>query len=182
LATVEVRKNISFRAFSSTTKKKVLMSREVYLDTLARLLTGKETCAAFCYHGGKLFVASNEKQPRYAKTHLEILRNLVNNNQFSQNYEKLLELAVENTLYLEKKKSEPKDKIEENSGNFLKILKSFAKLFYEVKKLEADNNLIQAKKKWKYLINLHDTWIISSAIKSKTIEKEMLNLLLMRKK
>lgn len=43
------------------------------LDALARLLTNEETCAAVCYDGNKLLVATNSHNPKTSK-YLDLLQ------------------------------------------------------------------------------------------------------------
>ncbi|CAI2190638.1 4011_t:CDS:10 [Funneliformis geosporum] len=71
---------------------------EKSLDTLTRLLTGNETCVAVCYYREKLFIASNREKVEYAKEYLGKLRNFVNDNS-SENYEKLVEMTIEQTFF-----------------------------------------------------------------------------------
>ncbi len=44
------------------------------LDSLARLVTGEETCAAVCHTKDRLLVSSNKSEPRYAKQYFQILK------------------------------------------------------------------------------------------------------------
>jgi hypothetical protein len=120
------------RNFScSNSLKKEFLSREIYFDTLARLLTGKETCVAVCYHRSKLYISSNKNKPEHAKEKIKLIRNIIDNKQLSANYEELLKSATRNTLHLEKEKSRFDDdkqeiKSSKNLSNFLEILKTFA--------------------------------------------------------
>jgi len=71
----------------SSGEEKMTNTNGKYLDALARLLTGNETCVAVCLHQGRLLITSNLESPRYAEEYLEILQRFVNN-QSSDNCEK----------------------------------------------------------------------------------------------
>jgi hypothetical protein len=60
------------------------------LDSLARLLTGDETCAAICYFNNQLIIASNRKTPEYAKKYLKLLKDYIDA-PFSASYKFLQE-------------------------------------------------------------------------------------------
>lgn len=71
-----------------------------YLDTLARLILGKEdVCAAVCYHNGRLLYSNNRgRTTSYANNYLRHLREFANNPRREENYITLAKLAIERVL------------------------------------------------------------------------------------
>ncbi|CAI2181115.1 16279_t:CDS:2 [Funneliformis geosporum] len=102
--------------------------REKYLDTLARLFTNnkknkEDKCVAVCHDKDKLFISSNEKEPKHAKEYMEKLREFANN-QTSDNYEELLNLAIEQICHIEPKNRERVGSTE-LLDNFLVVAKDY---------------------------------------------------------
>jgi len=81
---------------TETEKERAESKRREHLNCLARLFTGKEVCVAICCHEGKLLVASNRREPKYAKEYMKKLQNFARNPSVV-NYEELLKEAVEQT-------------------------------------------------------------------------------------
>ena len=172
-----------------------------YLDTLARLLTGKDdTCVAICYdkEKEKILVASNRKEPEYAKLYLATLASFVEN-QTTTNYEKLLGLSVEQLAILLKEKGESfrctedwvttlsgeqdeKEKIDElkevigeygsnkERDSLLKIKSLSEEIFKEIKELKEKGEMTEANRFWSYLAPLEDNNIIAQIIKEKILD------------
>jgi hypothetical protein len=66
------------------------------LDSLARLLTGDETCVAVCHIRDKFFVSSNNEIPEYARGYLPLLTNYIKA-PFKENYQ-LLEVEADKQI------------------------------------------------------------------------------------
>ena len=168
--------------------------REKHLDMLARLFTnnkkGKgDKCVAVCYHESKLFISSNEKEPKHAKEYIEKLREFANN-QTSDNYEELLNLAVEQICHIE---PENRDRIGNTKllDSFLSIANDYnekislkqkpsweslprvaGELFQEAK--EAREESTEQAQQWKCLTPWHDTRKIATSIIHKKLNEDML--------
>jgi hypothetical protein len=102
------------------------------LDTLARLFTGNETCAAVCYNDDTLLIASNREFPKCAKDYTMLLRDYINN-PFQANYQNLLTKAKQSVSFsieefFKKGKSTSVQQKAENSNNVtcLNLLKIVA--------------------------------------------------------
>ncbi|MDF2966150.1 MAG: hypothetical protein K0Q51_1538 [Rickettsiaceae bacterium] len=67
---------------------KELKKHNINFDSLARLLTGNETCAAIFYNGSDLLIASNRRSPEYAKRYCTLLEKYTNS-PFKDNYQSL---------------------------------------------------------------------------------------------
>jgi hypothetical protein len=88
---------------------------ETSLDSLARLLTGGEVCAAVCYYDSKLVVASNKSLPEYAKTYLSLLKKYIDN-PFKDSYQ-LLEKEANEQIFLTIKDLKNTDKFSQGILN-----------------------------------------------------------------
>ncbi|KLL02733.1 MAG: hypothetical protein MRERV_73c001 [Mycoplasmataceae bacterium RV_VA103A] len=118
-------------------------TQHLCLDTLARLLTGDETCVAIHYSEKEMLIASNSSEPLYAKRFLIFLSKFIET-QSGENYEKLIELAIEQ-IYSRKvsttiKEKSFKGKVKNFSlENFKKLVKDYES---ERKKLENKKQII----------------------------------------
>ncbi|CAG8851151.1 16082_t:CDS:2, partial [Gigaspora margarita] len=162
--------------------------REKQLDMLARLFTKKDKCVAVCYHESKLFISSNGKEPKYAKEYIEKLREFANN-QTSDNYEELLNLAIKQICHIE---PENRDRVgnTELLDNFLVVAKDYNgkitlkqkkpswerlpkvanELFQEVKDAREESTEESQKKIAKAIINKNIDDDIFKAVKTNNIE------------
>jgi hypothetical protein len=166
---------------------------EKFLDTLARLLTGNETCVAVCYHQEKLFIASNRGKVEYAKEYLGKLRDFFKDNSF-ESYKKLVEIAIEQTyfeclkssnswwLWPEGEKRYLKEfrkaiiSYKRNISLELEELQEIAEeLHKEVISLKQDNKSSEANKKWDYLVHWHDAGEIISMVMKGGLEEAIVD-------
>jgi hypothetical protein len=153
-------------------EQEIKNSKNAQLDLLARLLTSplyrgktkRDVCVAVCSHENKLFIASNQKSPEYAKECLADLQELIKNPS-KKIYDKILKKAAEKITYIEvkdisynNKLKEFKEKARECSenkkpdwGNLQALAK---KIFKEIK--EPSKNISRINQMWKFLMPWHE--------------------------
>ncbi|KLL03792.1 MAG: hypothetical protein MRERV_33c007 [Mycoplasmataceae bacterium RV_VA103A] len=156
-----------------STKKTFTLQEEKNLDTLARLLTGEETCVAvFLSSEDQLIIASNRQRPTYAPEYLELLRKFIKDSI----EDKLIEKAIDQIYMFNLKNSARQDRlfrlsefhnfkslIEDYKESGAKDLKSIQEAAKSVFK-EFKENKIEGSY-WEYLLPLEDTNLIINAIK-----------------
>lgn len=174
-----------------------------YLDIIARIFTGNETCVATFFDGRELFIASNRKKPKHAKFYLKFLRRFLNNPNDRDSYNKLIELAFREIKF--KVKEIPLEKINElkiKHGEKMIIvvlnrIEMYCRKFklekkvndsektYDEKELRGIeklfkkhlaniNSIEESKILWYCLSPLHDLNILINAINDKKINKEII--------
>jgi len=157
-----------------------------YLDCLARLLKGTETCVAVFFDGEKLLIASNKKRPKHAEYYIEKLSTFINDPFNGIAYNLLIESAIKqiifyciknNSFEIEDLKAKylKESNVSSSFKTFLKVMEEYSKLgeskisgeikvipdlfkkvFEEIKE-QQESNVDEAKLMWFCLSPLYDT-------------------------